>query len=85
VPLDYRKLLPASPHYYTYRGSKTEPDFLENVTWIVMEEAVGVSSGGLAAMQELSYGGAKDPKMKTNARPTVPLTEGRILQLWRNT
>jgi hypothetical protein len=50
-----------------------------------MEEAVGVSLPGLAAMQELSYGGARDNKMKCNARSPVPLTQGRILQLWRNT
>jgi carbonic anhydrase len=76
-------LLPASPYYYTYPGSKTEPDFTENVIWIVMEEPMGVSSGALAAMKELSYGGAADPRMRVNARPPVPQSGDRPVRRWR--
>lgn len=84
VPVDFDKLLPTSPNYYTYPGSKTEPDFLENVTWFVLEEAVGVSPEALAAMKELSYGGASDPKMRINAKPTVEVVAGsRPILLWK--
>jgi hypothetical protein len=34
-----------------------------------MEERMKVSSGAVAAMSELSYGGARVPGMKLNARP----------------
>ena len=83
VPLDLRKLLPKSPNYFSYRGSKTEPDFLENVRWVVLEERVGVSGEAMAAMEQLSHGGAKDPRILHNARPTLPLLQGRTLLYWR--
>ena len=49
-----------------------------------MEERLqeGVSGAALAAMQELSYGGTRDPRMRSNARQPVPAI-GRPVQLWR--
>jgi hypothetical protein len=49
-----------------------------------MEGKIKVSSGAVAAMQELSYGGARDPRMKINSRPLIPThMADRAVQLWR--
>ncbi|XP_074841811.1 carbonic anhydrase 1 [Carettochelys insculpta] len=45
---DPSTLLPESLDYWTYPGSLTHPPLLESVTWIVLKEAITISSEQLA-------------------------------------
>ena len=89
MSLDLEQLLPASPSsYFTYQGSTTEPDFTENVTWVVLEERLqeGVSGAALAAMQELrGHQGPQDEEQRqaagTSHRQASPAVEGAVGQL----
>lgn len=58
------KLIPKNRGYYTYRGSLTTPPCTEDVLWLVMKNAMPVSSGQLKAFTDL---------YPNNARPVQEL------------
>lgn len=63
-------LLPASPNYYTYMGSRTIPPCTEGVLWLVMKQPVAVSQDQINIFSRL---------YKNNARPIQP-TAGRLIK-----
>ncbi|WP_265946857.1 carbonic anhydrase [Dechloromonas sp. A34] len=63
-------LLPASPNYYTYMGSRTIPPCTEGVLWLVMKQPVAVSQDQINIFSRL---------YRNNARPIQP-TAGRLIK-----
>lgn len=63
-------LLPASPNYYTYMGSRTMPPCNEGVLWLVMKQPVAVSQDQINIFSRL---------YRNNARPIQP-TAGRLIK-----
>ncbi|XP_068093685.1 carbonic anhydrase 13-like isoform X2 [Hyperolius riggenbachi] len=74
-------LLPKDIIYWTYLGSLTTSPFLECVTWIVLQEAITVSSEQLQHFRELrcSSEAEKPEFVLENHRKLQPL-EGRIIR-----
>ena len=70
LAIDPANLLPASRNYYTYMGSDTTPPCSEGVLWLVMKQAVPVSSEQIAIFSRL---------YRNNARPIQP-TNGRLIK-----
>jgi carbonic anhydrase len=64
------EILPASHHYYTYRGSLTTPPYSEGVTWFVMKSSVTVSKAQIQKF--VAFVGE-------HSRPCQPLN-GRIVK-----
>ncbi|MEE8574070.1 MAG: carbonic anhydrase family protein [Thermodesulfobacteriota bacterium] len=58
------KMLPKSGEYWTYNGSLTTPPCTEGVRWLVMKNAITMSSGQLSALKNA---------MHRNNRPVQPL------------
>jgi carbonic anhydrase len=63
-------LLPAEQSYYRYTGSLTTPPCTEGVQWFVMAAPVALSTGQIAAFQNL---------YDDNYRPVQPLNERTFL------
>jgi carbonic anhydrase len=63
-------LLPASPNYYAYMGSRTIPPCTEGVLWLVMKQPVAVSQDQINIFSRL---------YRNNARPIQP-TAGRLIK-----
>ena len=63
-------LLPADRNYYRYNGSLTTPPCTEGVQWFVMAAPVALSTGQIAAFQNL---------YDDNYRPVQPLNERTFL------
>lgn len=68
--IDPANLLPASPNYYTYMGSRTIPPCTEGVLWLVMKQPVQVSQEQINIFSRL---------YKNNARP-IQATAGRLIK-----
>nr|DBA24161.1 TPA: hypothetical protein GDO54_011858 [Pyxicephalus adspersus] len=73
-------LLPKERHYWTYPGSLTTSPFLECVTWIVLQEAITISSEQLKHFRGLQCTSEnEEPEfILENHRPLQPL-EGRVV------
>lgn len=61
--IDLNKLLPEKRDYWTYMGSLTTPPCTEDVLWMVMKQAVGVSPEQIGIFGRL---------YQNNARPVQP-------------
>ncbi|MBR7793993.1 carbonic anhydrase family protein [Undibacterium sp. FT147W] len=68
--IDINQLLPEKRDYYTYMGSLTTPPCSEEVLWMVMKEAVEISSEQIAIFGRL---------YPMNARP-LQKTAGRLIK-----
>lgn len=71
APLQATDYLPTSGGYYAYHGSLTTPPYTEGVQWIVMADALQVSSDQVRQLAALTGGVA-------NNRPTQPLNGRNI-------
>ncbi|MCZ6508260.1 MAG: carbonic anhydrase family protein [Acidobacteria bacterium] len=70
VILNPRRLIPGQLAYYTYRGSLTEPDCAEVVTWFVLRKPVPMSSEQIEAFRAI---------FESNYRPVQPLNGRSVL------
>lgn len=71
IQVNAKALLPAQLGYYTFPGSLTTPPCTENVTWLVLETPVTVSSREIQRFEKL---------YRNNARPTEPLGDRVVLE-----
>ena len=71
-------LLPEDRDYLTYQGSLTSGEFQEGVTWMVLTEALPVSSACLANMQLLHYGGPASAKVGNNCKEVAELGDRKV-------
>jgi len=71
VAVNVKDLLPANAGYYTFTGSLTTPPCSAGVTWYVLKEQVGLSSGQIAAFAKI---------YALNARPIQPLNGRELLE-----
>lgn len=70
--IDANALLPKSRDYYRFNGSLTTPPCTEGVTWVVMKEAVTVSTAQVEAFAQVMH--------HPNNRPVQPLNARTILK-----
>ncbi|KAG8570535.1 hypothetical protein GDO81_011304 [Engystomops pustulosus] len=79
--LDVSSLLPNDRNYWTYQGSLTTPPYSECVTWIVLQEAILISSEQLFHFRGLlcTSESEKPTCILENHRPIQPL-EARVVR-----
>jgi carbonic anhydrase len=70
IEINAEKLLPKDRSFYQYTGSLTTPPCSEGVEWIVMQEAIALSSGQVDRFQQV---------FARNARPIQPLNQRTLL------
>ncbi|XP_065826590.1 carbonic anhydrase 2-like [Oscarella lobularis] len=70
-------LLPPIRNYYFYLGSLTTPKHTENVTWMVMEHPIEISTSQMWGLRRIMDVDGKP--MENNYRATQPLN-GRVVQ-----
>ncbi|MEE6463645.1 hypothetical protein FKM82_005994 [Ascaphus truei] len=78
---DLSSLLPKDLHYWTYVGSLTVHPFLECVTWIILHDAITISSEQLGKFRSLlCTSDGEDPcQMLENTRAIQPL-QARVVR-----
>ncbi|HHB91709.1 MAG TPA: carbonic anhydrase family protein [Thioploca sp.] len=69
IQIDITKMLPADTNYYTYDGSFTTPPCTEGVKWIVLKQAMTISTAQLEQYKKL---------YSNNVRPLQPLNGRKI-------
>lgn len=70
LKLNLSAMLPSNKNYYTFTGSLTTPPCTENVQWIVLKQAISLSSNQIKAFKN---------QYAFNARPVQALHERQIL------
>ncbi|XP_039320569.1 carbonic anhydrase 13 isoform X2 [Saimiri boliviensis] len=82
---DPLSLLPPSWDYWTYPGSLTVPPLLESVTWIVLKQAITISSQQLAKFRSLlcTAEGEAAVFLLRNYRPPQPLKGRKVRASFR--
>ena len=67
LKIDLNQLLPADKNYYTFAGSLTTPPCTEGVRWVVLKQAVSISTEQLSQYHSL-YSGNDRPLQDLNER-----------------
>jgi len=70
VPVDLRRLLPASRRAYRYAGSLTTPPCTEGIRWMVLAKPLRISERQLEALRAV---------VERNARPVQPRNGRRLV------